>query len=180
MTSNLKWALFVSGGGSTMQALLDMREYFNVCLIVTNRLKCEAVFKAKRYGIPVYYFNTKTSYLDLHEVLLKQGINRIFLTGYMRIIPAEFIQKWENKILNIHPSLLPKYKGLHAFEASIENQDVTGLTIHRVTEQMDEGEYLDQNQVTTSDCELEISQKILLLRRKEQERLRLMSLRKNL
>ena len=141
---NRRIAIFVSGSGSTLQALLDMQEYLCIGLVVTNKKKCLAVTKARRFGIPVLYFERTMTYSQLNLILKTYKINSLFLAGFMKIVPADFLSEWVGHIFNIHPSLLPKYKGLNAFERALEQKDSTGASIHHVVEGVDEGEVILQ------------------------------------
>ncbi|MGZ3692212.1 MAG: formyltransferase family protein, partial [Pseudobdellovibrio sp.] len=107
-------AVFISGGGSTLQALLEMQHQFNVALVISNKKSAEGLKKAKRFGKPVFVMNKDTSFDSIEELLTQYNISGIFLAGFMKILPEEFVNRWKNKILNIHPSLLPHYKGLHS------------------------------------------------------------------
>src|SRR5690606_20494909 len=84
----------------------------------------------------------------MHEAIRKSGADYVALAGYMRILPPEFVAKWEGRMLNIHPSLLPKYKGLHTHEQAIANADShAGCSVHLVTPELDDGPVLGQTRV---------------------------------
>jgi len=166
------WAVFVSGSGSTLQALLDQPELISVKLVVTNKKKCAAILKARRYGISVLYLKPGMSFQELSEQLLKKRITAIFLAGFMKIIPVDFLKDWEGRIFNIHPSMLPAYKGLQAFERALEDGAATGASIHHVIEGVDEGELVLQKQATDQPEKWSPADNMLLLRKTEQYLLR--------
>jgi phosphoribosylglycinamide formyltransferase-1 len=136
---NQRWALFISGRGSNAQAVLDLAESVRVSLVVTSKANVGGVARARRLGIPVLVLPHSISWVDLHKELLQRGIQRIFLLGFMKLIPASFVSDWRGQIWNLHPSLLPRYPGLHSIERSFEDQGEMGVTIHEVSEEMDAG-----------------------------------------
>ena len=111
-------AVFISGSGSTLQSLLEIKHQINLTLVVTNRKNALGILRSKRFGVPVLYFDKKMSFAELSNQLKSFSIQKIFLAGFMKIIPPEFIQAWQGQILNIHPSLLPAYKVLDAAQRS--------------------------------------------------------------
>lgn len=143
-----RMAVFVSGRGSNLQALLD-QEGCNIRLVCSHRSILPADLKAKRSFIPVY----KTRKIDFDqwaEVLKMFRVKRIFLLGFMRLIPESFVQIWKNKIINIHPSLLPLFPGLEAISKSFTEKTKMGVTIHKVITQMDAGDVVAQSQVISA------------------------------
>ena len=140
-----RMAVFVSGRGSNLQALLD-QEGCNIRLVCSHKAKIPADVKAKRFRIPVF----KTKKIDFAEWALelkKKRIKRIFLLGFMRLIPAEFVASWQNAMLNVHPSLLPLFPGLNALENSFNQRAKMGVTIHKVVPEMDAGQIVSQSMV---------------------------------
>ncbi len=143
-----RMAVFVSGRGSNLQALLD-QEGCNIRLVCSHKGKIPADAKAKRFRIPVF----KTRKIDFAEwarELKKMRIKRIFLLGFMRLIPAEFVASWQDKILNVHPSLLPLFPGLNALESSYNQKAKMGVTVHKVVPEMDAGQAVSQSMVMGS------------------------------
>jgi phosphoribosylglycinamide formyltransferase-1 len=140
----MRIAIFISGRGSNMQALLDSVSKVRCCLVVSSKASAPGLARAKRAGIPTLVLDKKIDYEALHNELLKRKIDRILLAGFMKIVPASFIQRWQGKILNIHPSLLPEFTGLSGFERSHEAKAAMGATLHEVTEGLDEGPVLRQ------------------------------------
>jgi len=138
-------AVLVSGRGSNMQALLD-QEGCNIRLVCSHRSQAAANFKARRNFIPVF----KTKKIDFSEwkqFLKSRHISRLFLLGFMRIVPAEFINSFRSNILNLHPSLLPLYPGLEAIEKSFQDKAAMGVTVHHVIPEMDAGESVVKSMV---------------------------------
>lgn len=144
---SLSWVVFISGNGSNLQALLDSDPKINISLVVSSKAEAFGVERAKKAGVPVLIFTKENSWDGLSIELKKLQIDRIFLAGFMKVIPASFINDWENKILNLHPSLLPSYKGLKAIERSFEDGAAIGITIHWVTAELDAGPILLQKEV---------------------------------
>lgn len=128
-----------------MQALLD-QEGCNIRLVCSHRSMAAANFKARRNFIPVF----KTKKIDFSEwkqFLKSRQISRLFLLGFMRLVPADFITSFRSQILNLHPSLLPLYPGLEAIEKSHQEKAAMGVTVHHVTAEMDAGESVVQSLV---------------------------------
>lgn len=138
----MRVAIFISGRGSNMQALLDSK--LRCGLVVSSKASAPGLLRAKRQGIPTLILEKKIDYEKLHEDLLRRGIERIFLAGFMKVVPAHFIEKWKGKIVNLHPSLLPAYPGLSGFERSHADRADMGVTLHEVTEDLDAGPVLRQ------------------------------------
>ncbi len=122
-----------------------------IVLVICNRPKAGGIERAKRLGVPVAIINHK-DYADREQferkmdaVLHEYEVDLICNAGFMRILTPWFVKKWLGKQLNIHPSLLPKHKGLHTHKRAIEAGDTEhGCTIHYVSEGMDEGEIIAQ------------------------------------
>jgi len=141
--SNNRLALFVSGRGSTMQSLLEL-PHLNPVLVVSNKKSAEALVKARRSGVPVFHMHKNISWTDLHMMLQSRRVNQIFLCGFMKIIPAEFVNLWQGRIFNVHPSLLPLFAGAHAIDDSLKQRGPFGVSVHKVTEKMDSGPLFGQ------------------------------------
>lgn len=134
-----RWAVFISGRGSNLQALLDLGSEIELRWVLSSKAKAPGILRAKRAGIPTTVLPAQIDWTALDLELRRRGIDQIFLLGFMKIIPAEFLKSWENRILNVHPSLLPQYPGLHALEKSFEDRASMGATVHIVTPEMDAG-----------------------------------------
>lgn len=165
-------AVLISGGGSTLQSLLEMQHLLDIKLVISNKRKNSGLLKAKRFGKPAWYMGKEQTFSDLDKVLKQNQIERVFLAGFMKILPPEFIDAWKGKIFNIHPSLLPRFPGLDAAEQSWKNKADMGCTIHEVTEEMDVGPIVFQQISKKSQDDLSLQESIILLRRSEQHLLR--------
>ena len=167
-------AVFISGGGSTLQALLELRFQLNIGLVVSNKQHNLGLLKAKRSGCITYHFGKEKSYTELSKVLKSRQIEQIFLAGYMRILPTDFVNSWQNKIFNIHPSLLPDFAGLEATEKSFEAKGNMGVTIHKVTAEIDTGPRFLQTVSAAATCtsQMNFTEAQFFLRRSEQHLLR--------
>tara|TARA_B110001454_G_scaffold219156_1_gene250488 strand:+ start:15128 stop:15646 length:519 start_codon:yes stop_codon:yes gene_type:complete len=154
-------AVLVSGRGSNMHALLD-QEGCNIRLVCSHRSQAAANFKARRNFIPVF----KTKKIDFSEwkqFLKSRQISRLFLLGFMRIVPAEFINSFRGQILNLHPSLLPLYPGLEAIEKSFQDRAPMGITVHHVIPEMDAGESIVKSLVFRPNERIENIEKASLM-----------------
>lgn len=134
-----RWAVFISGRGSNLQAILDLAGEANVRKVVSSKADAPGVRRARRHGVPVQILAKKIDWALLSRDLRAGGITNLFLCGFMKIVPAEFVAEWRGRILNVHPSLLPAYPGLRSFERAFEDGADVGVTVHVVTEEMDAG-----------------------------------------
>lgn len=168
-------AIFASGGGSNAEQIIryfDGHESISVQLIVSNRKKAKVLARADSHGIASKIVNraqlAEGCLLDTLEV---REITHIVLAGFLLLIPKELISLFPDKIINIHPSLLPKYGGRGMYgkrvhEAVHSNQEsVSGMTIHLVNEEYDKGEILFQEEVqlNPTDSPSDIAAKVLTL-----------------
>ena len=141
--------VFISGSGTNLNALIkSSREYnfpINVKLIVSNKKSAPGLNYAKKFVIPFKTINTKDSLYEtkiLNEIK-KRKISLICLAGYMKILSKEFLKEYKGKIINIHPSLLPKFKGTNTFKRILSNKEKTsGCTSHFVSEKLDSGKII--------------------------------------
>ena len=132
----MRLGVMCSGNGTNFENIVRTCKEDEVVLMIHNKKKCGAAKRAEKLGIP--HVNIKSA----------EEVDLIVLAGWMRIISPTFIQAFHNKIINLHPSLLPKYKGLHAIEQALNSGDeVTGCTVHYVTEELDSGEIILQSEV---------------------------------
>ena len=146
-------AVLASGTGTTLQTLINkqMQYGYQVVLVVTNR-ECLAAERADAYHIPTLQSKDWTT---IDTALKDNNVQLIVLAGFLAIIPQWFCEKWENKIINIHPSLLPKFGGkgmygIHVHEAVVAAKEKeSGITIHYINEHHDEGAIIFQ-----ASCEL--------------------------
>jgi len=122
-------------------------------LVASNNSDAEGLNIAATEGIPVFaksHVGLERAAHDaiMHEAITQSGATYVVLAGYMRILSTEFVAKWDGRMLNIHPSLLPKYKGLHTHQRAIEAKDpVAGTSVHLVTAELDDGPVLGQIEV---------------------------------
>jgi len=143
--------VFISGKGTNLNNLIKKSREYNfpvkIKLIVSNNINAEGVKYAKINSIPLIFINTKLDNFE-HKILkeLKRyDISLICLAGYMKIISKNFIKLFRKKIINIHPSLLPKFKGLNTFSRVIKNKEIkSGCTVHFVNEKLDSGKTIVQ------------------------------------
>jgi phosphoribosylglycinamide formyltransferase-1 len=158
MPERSRVAVLISGRGSNMAALIYASRAddcpYEVALVTGDNPDAPGLVLAEAEGVPVARLQTLVSkdktrfFADLQEVLEKEDIDLIALAGFMRIIPDDFLAKWDGRMVNIHPSLLPKHKGLKTHEACLAaGEKTTGATVHLVTSDLDSGEILGQVQV---------------------------------
>ena len=143
--------VFISGKGSNLKALIQSsRRYnfpINIKLIISNKKSARGLTFAKMYKIPFKVINTKSILFEkkLINFIKKKKISIICLAGYMKILSKNFINSFGGKIINIHPSLLPKYKGTNTFFKILKNKEKkTGCTVHYVNENLDSGTIISQ------------------------------------
>ena len=152
-----KIAILISGAGTNMAALLYAAKHadasYKIVLVASNNFYAEGLALAAAEGIAT--FAQSHLHLDravhdamMHDRIVNAGADYVALAGYMRILSEAFVQKWEGRMLNIHPSLLPKYKGLNTHQCALDAGDaVAGCSVHLVTAELDDGPVLGQMQV---------------------------------
>ncbi len=151
-------AILISGRGSNMAALIYAARaencHYRVVLVAADRPDAPGLALAQAEGIAIARLprptgTAKTIYFTaLNKALESANTELIALAGFMRILPASFVDRWSGQIINIHPSLLPKYKGLGTHEAVLKAGDaMTGATVHLVSQELDSGEILGQVEV---------------------------------
>ena len=158
-----KTCVFISGKGTNLKNLIyrsrDSNFPIKISLVICNNKTANGIKYAKKYKIPYIFINTnfKNYENDILLNLKKYKINFICLAGYMKIIPGNLIKNYSKKIINIHPSLLPKFKGLNTFSRILKNKEVkTGCTVHYVSEKLDGGNIINKKFffVKSKDSEL--------------------------
>ena len=169
-------AVFISGRGSNLKSIvrysLKNKTLYKVKVVISNKQKATGLLIAKKMGIENYYVDlTKSKKLGnkVLNILRKNDIKLVCLAGYMKILPAYFVKSYKGKIINIHPSLLPKYKGLNTHKRVIENNEkYTGCTIHYVNRFLDSGKIIFQRKVkiTKKDNKRSIEKKVLKIEHK--------------
>ncbi len=151
----VKTAVFISGKGSNLKNLIKFSRFkkypFSINLIISNNKKAKGLKYSKKYNIEKkiikYDKKLKTDKMILN-FLIKKKIELICLAGFMKILSKNFIKNFKGKIINIHPSLLPKYKGLNTHLRAIKNNDkFSGCTVHHVTSKLDTGKIILQIKV---------------------------------
>jgi phosphoribosylglycinamide formyltransferase-1 len=147
----MKIAVLVSGSGSNLQALIDAQLSGQIVGVISNKPEAYALKRAEQSGIKTAviehkcYPNRETFDEIMHQQLQDWNVDLVILAGFMRILSAKFVKAWEGKMLNIHPSLLPHYKGMHTHQRVLNTGDVLhGCTVHYVTTELDAGQALAQ------------------------------------
>ena len=160
--------VFISGQGSNLKNLIlrsrDSNFPINIKLIITNNKNAPGIIFAKKNSIPYLLVNPKLRNHDnkILQNLKRKKISLICLSGYMKIISSNFIKKFGKIIINIHPSLLPKFKGLNTFARILKNSEKkTGCTVHYVDEKLDNGNIIAQKSfyINSFDNEKTLKQK---------------------
>ena len=152
-TKKIYTAVFISGSGTNLKNLIKFsfkkESPITIKVVISNKSKAKGIFFAKKSKIKVkiFKFNHKDDKKIL-QFLKKKQIKLICLAGFMKILTKRFIQKFEGKILNIHPSLLPKYKGLNTHERVINSKEkFSGCTVHLVNSKLDGGKIIIQKKI---------------------------------
>ena len=146
-------AILISGRGSNMRALVERASGYEVVLVASNKPDAAGLEWARSRGLNTWAMTGKGVERQdfdraMSAVLEEHGAGTIALAGFMRILSHWFVDKWRGRIVNIHPSLLPKYRGLDTHARAIEAGDaVSGCSVHIVTEELDAGEVLEQAEV---------------------------------
>ena len=153
-SNKINIAVFISGTGSNLKSLIKFSKLKKspiiIKLIISNNHKAKGLRYANIYKIKKKVFDFKNTLSDKKAIneLKKRDIHLICLAGFMKILSKNFIKNFKGKILNIHPSLLPKYKGLNTHERAIRNKDkYSGCTVHFVNSRLDSGKIINQKKV---------------------------------
>ncbi len=167
----LKTAVFISGTGSNLKNLIKFSKIkktpISINLIISNVNKAKGLKYADQFNIKKKIFNfqnIKNTEKKILILLKKEKISFICLAGFMKILSKNFIKKFNGKIINIHPSLLPKYKGLNTHHRAITNNDkFAGCTVHYVSEKLDSGKVIIQKKIKVSakDNPTSLAKKVL-------------------
>ena len=171
----LNLGILISQNGSNMlnivKACHEKKIQANVKIVISNNpdskgLKKLKIFKTKSKILLLKDFKNKKAYEEeINELFKKNNVNFICLAGYMKILERDFLEKWKKRIINIHPSLLPSFKGLEPQKQAIEKKvKFSGCTIHYVNDNIDDGEIIDQSIVKVDKKETveSLKKKILL------------------
>ena len=151
--NKMKLGILISGRGSNMQALIeackDKAFPAEVACVITNNSKAAGIKFAKHEKVSTFIVGDKP--LDLNKIdniLSEHRVDLVCLAGFMKILEANFLSKWNNKVINIHPSLLPAFKGLSAQKQALEaGVKITGCTVHYVVPEVDSGTIIVQSPV---------------------------------
>lgn len=154
----VKTAILISGGGSNMEALVRAAQApdypAEIVLVICNRPKAGGIARAKKLGVAVRVIDHKTFEnreifeREMDQALRAHAVELVCNAGFMRLLTPWFVKQWLGRQINIHPSLLPKYKGLHTHARAIEAGDTEhGCSIHYVSEGMDDGKIIAQARV---------------------------------
>ncbi|MBL4879034.1 MAG: phosphoribosylglycinamide formyltransferase [Hyphomonas sp.] len=154
--TRLRLAILISGRGSNMEAILDAAQDpaypAKPVLVLSNRPDAKGLETAARAGIPTAAIDHTTYGKDreaferaMQDQLTEAGVEIIALAGFMRVLTPWFVNKWQGRMVNIHPSLLPKYKGLDTHQRALDAGDTeAGCTVHWVSPGVDDGEIIQQ------------------------------------
>jgi len=166
-----KTAVFISGKGSNLENLIKFSKKkispISINLIISNTSYAKGLKYSRKYNIQkkiINFKNIKLAEKKVFKFLQKKNIKLICLAGFMKILSKNFINKFKGKIINIHPSLLPKYKGLNTHKKAIENNDkFAGCSVHFVTAKIDSGKIIMQKKVKIkkNDTVDSLSKKVL-------------------
>ena len=167
----IKTAVFISGAGSNLKNLIKFSKIkkspISIDLIISNSNKAMGLKYGNQFKIKkkiINFKNIKSAEKNILTLMVNKKINFICLAGFMKILSKNFIKKFNGKIINIHPSLLPKYKGLNTHKKAIVNKDkFAGCTVHYVSAQLDSGKIILQKKIkiASKDDSNSLSQKVL-------------------
>ena len=168
----IKCAVFISGNGSNLKSLIQFSKKkdspLSIELIISDKLNAKGLKFGKIFKISNKVFNYKNKSITEKKIIsemINKKIKLICLAGFMKILSINFIKSFKGKILNIHPSLLPKYKGLNTHERAISNNEkYSGCTVHFVNSRLDSGKIILQKKVkiSKSDTVKSLAKKILI------------------
>ncbi|MGE5721359.1 MAG: phosphoribosylglycinamide formyltransferase [Sphingomonadales bacterium] len=157
MADKVPVAVLISGRGSNLEALADYKRKadpsYEIVLVASNVPEARGLVLARRFGLPTWSLSHKgmeRAEFDrlMDAELRRHGVQVIALAGYMRLLSPEFVRAWEGRILNIHPSLLPQYKGLDTHRrALLAGDEYAGCSVHVVTEELDGGPVIGHKRV---------------------------------
>ncbi len=173
----MKIAVFVSGRGSNLNALLnlpDLKKLVSIVAVVSDKIDCKAFYIAKEYGIQTFSIGEgegRISKYEITSVLKNLDVNFIVLAGYLKLIPDELLKNFENRIINIHPALLPSFGGKGMYGMNVHkavfnsSAKVSGASVHFVDNTYDTGKIIAQKCVDISDVKSaeEIAERVLTI-----------------
>lgn len=173
-------AVFISGGGSNLQSLIDYKGQYNISLVISDREAAFGLERARNHNIPAVYIGKKNTVdmsdriVQIKEALKEHNIDIIALAGYLSIMPKEITDLYENAIINIHPSLIPSFCGMGFYGEKVHQGvydsgvKVTGATVHFVDDKVDTGAIIVQESVAVdhTDTPDSIAKKVLKIEHK--------------
>jgi len=166
--SNYKCMVFVSGNGSNLKNIIqkiDSGFISNVTIeaVVSDNRNAKGLGFAEEKNIETFILDSSFNYEDLSNEIIKNNINLLVLAGFMKILPEKFINTHDGKIINLHPSLLPKYKGLETHKRVLEAREMYhGASVHFATKELDDGPVFIQGilQIDSKDDEKTLEEKV--------------------
>jgi phosphoribosylglycinamide formyltransferase-1 len=169
MRDRKRVAILISGRGSNMRALVEGAHNYEVALIASNKPQAAGLEWARDRGLPTWSLESKGTEKGAYDRTLSAALDQhsvgtIALAGFMRILSPWFVEVWSGRIVNIHPSLLPKYRGLDTHARALAAGDqASGCSVHIVTEELDAGEVLGQAEVPIhpGDTPASLEQRVL-------------------
>lgn len=171
MVKRIAACVFISGNGSNLHSIIRNSRHYNfpisVKLIISNNKNAHGLKYAKKYNIPYKSFNSSYKHKFERNCLTElkdKKIKFICLAGFMKVLSKNFIKRFGYKIINIHPSLLPKFKGLNTHSRVLKKKEVyTGCTVHFVSEVLDSGNIILQKKILVkkNDSELSLKKRVL-------------------
>lgn len=166
-----RWAVFISGRGSNLKTLLD-DSAIQVVGVISSKQDAYGLVRCALNDTPFLVLDKKIDWEKCHAQLLAWGCTHIWCLGFMKIIPAEFISRWEGRILNVHPSLLPEYPGMNSIARNFAEKTAMGVTVHEVTPEMDAGPIILQEIVLPESHPLTLAEAEFLIHKTEQRLVR--------
>lgn len=164
----LKAAIFISGRGSNLESLIKSTtkksSLVNISVVISNNSSAKGLIIAKKYKVSSIYIIPKKNFEKKVDKYL-QGVDLICLAGFMQVLEADFVNSWSSRLINIHPSYLPQFKGLNAQDQAIKAKaSYSGCTVHYVNSKIDSGEIILQKKVKIfkKDNTESLSKKILI------------------
>ena len=172
MVNKIRSCVFISGNGSNLKSIIKSSRDYNfpikIELIISNNINAKGLYFAKKYSIPYKFFSSANQQKFERNCLFeikKRKIRFLCLAGFMKILSTNFIRAFSYKIINIHPSLLPKYKGLNTHKRVLKSKEkYSGCTVHFVTSKLDSGKIISQKKILidTNETENSLKRKILI------------------
>jgi len=172
MVKKIDSCVFISGNGSNLEAIIKSSKDNNfpikIKLVISNNKKANGIKHAKNHNIPFKFYSSKNHKEFERNCLFelkKNNIKFVCLAGFMKILSKNFIKRFGHNIINIHPSLLPKFKGLNTHERVLKNKEkYTGCTVHYVSSELDSGDIIMQKRIKIDDSETKASLKKRVLK----------------